>query len=163
MKGRPTLNIEADVHRRLPKRGLGEPWQETVALCHRACQLLFLAQRWSLLSWPLVESVEDIVQKVVYQTCAGKRKWNTAKGPLDMWLKDQVKSVIDSLTPSAPHRHETDSLDLARGDGSEDGADGSALELRASRIGTCCQYRGSRSAAGRNPERVRSIVRCHRR
>ena len=127
MKGRPTLNIEADVHRQLQNAD----WENLgKKLLHYAIG------RASYYSWrnggpfelAVGQSVEDIVQKVIYQTCAGKRKWDPAKGPLDMWLKDQVKSVMDRLAESAPHRHETDSLDLVRGDGSEDGADGSALE-----------------------------------
>lgn len=36
----------------------------------------------------------------------GKRKWDPSKGPLRPWLKDQVKSVIDALDQSAPHRRE---------------------------------------------------------
>lgn len=48
----------------------------------------------------------DIVQHVIEKTINGDRKWDPDKGELLPWLKDQVKSVIDALANSAPHRRE---------------------------------------------------------
>ena len=65
---------------------------------------------------------EDVVQRVIERTLSGARHWDPAKGPLVPWLKDQVKSVIDALTKSAPSRHEV----LA---GEKDGEDQEEREL----------------------------------
>lgn len=58
---------------------------------------------WEL---PRGMTVDDIVQQVIVKTLSGIRQWDPAKGPLEPWLKDQIKSVIDELYHSATHRHE---------------------------------------------------------
>jgi len=47
-----------------------------------------------------------VVQRVIVKTIEGRRKWDPAKGPLVPWLKDQIKSEIDALAKSAPHRYD---------------------------------------------------------
>jgi DNA-directed RNA polymerase specialized sigma24 family protein len=49
---------------------------------------------------------EDLVQSVITKTIEGTRRWDPDKGPLEPWLKDQVKSVLDALYRSAPSTHE---------------------------------------------------------
>lgn len=48
----------------------------------------------------------DVVQHVILQTINFERNWDPEKGELLPWLKDQVKSVIDALAKSEPHRKE---------------------------------------------------------
>jgi DNA-directed RNA polymerase specialized sigma24 family protein len=67
-------------------------------------------------------SLADVVQRVIEKTLSGERQWDPTKGPLVPWLKDQVKSVLDALAKSAPHRHEVPALE------GEDGAE---------RVGIC--------------------------
>ena len=55
-------------------------------------------------------SLADVVQRVIEKTLSGERQWDPTKGPLVPWLKDQIKSVLDALAKSAPHRHETQAL-----------------------------------------------------
>lgn len=59
-------------------------------------------------TWELAagETVADIVQEVIVKTIEGRRKWDPHKGALVPWLKDQVKSEIDHLCHSRPHKYE---------------------------------------------------------
>jgi DNA-directed RNA polymerase specialized sigma24 family protein len=57
------------------------------------------------------QSLEDMVQQIIEKTISGERHWDPAKGPLVPWLKDQVKSVIDTLANAAVRRHETQSAE----------------------------------------------------
>ena len=41
-------------------------------------------------------TVDDIVQHVILKTINGERKWDPQKGLLFLWLKYQVKSVMDA-------------------------------------------------------------------
>lgn len=68
-------------------------------------------------------TAQDIVQKVITKTISGERKWNPEEGPLEPWLKDQVKSVVDALYNSAPNLHE---ISVSSGS-SEDDSDDSTL------------------------------------
>ncbi len=61
-------------------------------------------------------TLEDVVQHVVAKTFSGERQWDPEKGPLEPWLKNQVKSVIDAHYKSAAHRHETQLDDEAEQD-----------------------------------------------
>lgn len=54
---------------------------------------------------------EDIVQDVITKTLTGERAWNPDLGPLEPWLRDQVKSIIDALVKSAAHRREAKNLE----------------------------------------------------
>jgi DNA-directed RNA polymerase specialized sigma24 family protein len=56
-------------------------------------------------------TLEDVVQHVIVKTLSGERQWDPEKGPLEPWLKDQIRSVIDAQYNSAPHRHETQLAD----------------------------------------------------
>lgn len=61
-------------------------------------------------------TLEDVVQHVIIKTLSGERRWDPERGPLEPWLKDQIKSVIDAQYNSAPHRHETQLDDEAEQD-----------------------------------------------
>lgn len=54
---------------------------------------------------------EDIVQEVIIKTINGERKWDPDLGPLEPWLKDQVKSIMDAIFKSAANRREVRSLE----------------------------------------------------
>lgn len=63
---------------------------------------------------------EDIVQLVILKTIDGRRQWDPAKGSLEPWLKDQIKSELDALYKSAAHWRESHSVEVEEGgDGSE--------------------------------------------
>lgn len=53
-------------------------------------------------------TIEDVVHEVIIKTISGQRKWDPDKGPLEPWLKDQIKSEIDALVNSAAARREVD-------------------------------------------------------
>lgn len=54
---------------------------------------------------PQGKTADDIVQEVILKTIDGTRNWDPDKGPLEPWLRDQVKSIVDALSKSAAHRH----------------------------------------------------------
>jgi DNA-directed RNA polymerase specialized sigma24 family protein len=65
--------------------------------------------RWGTYSWqelPKGKTPEDIVQHIIEKTLMDERHWDSHKGPLVPWLKDQVKSVVDALYHSAARRRE---------------------------------------------------------
>lgn len=64
--------------------------------------------------------LEDVVQQVILKTIDGRRQWDPTKGPLEPWLKDQIKSELSALYKSAAHRRESHSVEVEEGnDGSE--------------------------------------------
>lgn len=52
------------------------------------------------------KTIEDIIQTVVEKTFSGQRRFDPMRGPLEPWLRDQIKSEIDALARSAAHRCE---------------------------------------------------------
>lgn len=56
------------------------------------------------------QTLEDIVQDVIYRTISGQRRWDPAKGALEPWLLDQVNSLMDHLAKSAANKYETHRL-----------------------------------------------------
>lgn len=52
------------------------------------------------------KTAADVVQDVILDTIADKRKWDPQKGALLPWLFDQVRSEISHLLYSAAHKHE---------------------------------------------------------
>lgn len=57
-------------------------------------------------SLPKGRTIEDVVHEVITKTISGQRKWDPDKGPLEPWLKYQIKSEIDALVNSAVARRE---------------------------------------------------------
>lgn len=69
-----------------------------------------------------------MVHRVIVKTFEGRRRWDPAKGPLVPWLKDQIKSEIDALAKSAPHRYEMP-LDEEGGEQLKDKREHHAIEV----------------------------------
>lgn len=55
-------------------------------------------------------SCKDLVQDVIQKTLTGQRKWDSEKGELEPWLRQQIKSEINHLVESATHAHEREEL-----------------------------------------------------
>jgi len=55
---------------------------------------------------PKGKGIEDIVHDVVLKTLHGQRRWNPERGPLEPWLRDQIKSELDALAKSWAAQHE---------------------------------------------------------
>jgi DNA-directed RNA polymerase specialized sigma24 family protein len=106
--------VEADVFRRLQEAD----W-DTI------CRALigYARHRASYYAWrgggtfelAVGQTIEDIVQETIKKTCSGERRWDPGKGPLERWLRDQVKSIMDHLAKSAPNRYETQGLETIIG------------------------------------------------
>ena len=51
-------------------------------------------------------TIDDIVQHVILKTINGERKWDPERGPLFVWLKYQVRSVMDAWVKGETGKHE---------------------------------------------------------
>lgn len=79
------------------------------------------------------KTAADVVQEVILDAIAGKRKWDPQKGALLPWLFDQVRSEISHLYWSAPHEHE---VPFSRTEGDESPATSLELYARQGGVGT---------------------------
>ncbi len=115
-----TSSLRKDIYERLQAADWGEIGKNLVAFA-----ILFARTHygwWDASSDQLPKGMkfDDIVQQVILKTIDGRRQWDPAKGPLEPWLKDQVKSELDALYKSAAHRRESHSVEVEEGnDGSE--------------------------------------------
>lgn len=55
---------------------------------------------------PKGKSIEDVVNETILKALLGDRIWDPDKGPLEPWLRDQIKSELDALAKSWAARHE---------------------------------------------------------
>lgn len=116
-----TPSLRKDIHERLQAADWATIGKNLVAFA------IWFARTnygwWDPDSDPLPKGMklDDVVQQVVLKTISGQRRWDPAKGPLEPWLKDQVKSELDALYHSAARRRESHSVDVVEGnDGSEE-------------------------------------------
>lgn len=114
-----TLPIRKDVYDRLQAADWAEIGKNLLGFA------IWLARRnygwWHSTSDQLPKGMkfEDIVQLVILKTIDGRRRWDPAKGPLEPWLKDQIRSELDELYKSAANRREVYSAAVYENDGVE--------------------------------------------
>lgn len=122
------MRSEADVFRRLREADWGIIGKKLLIHAHYRAAIYYSWRGDQTFELAAGHTIEDIIQEAILKACTGERKWNPEKGSLELWLKDQINSLMDHLAKSATNRYETHTLETIRGDSTEDPWDSDALE-----------------------------------